>query len=372
MHNVPKLIYTGCIASLVPLFTLAQNKTMILAAEDEPSYLFLSNYRACGSVKSVQVSIYFVCRNFTGIDSAFISKTIDQKFDEKGKCVYEKTIDFYNGKTEQTDVLIYKNDRYNSLHFNHDSSKYRREKWKKVGRKHVKHTSFNPYTDTIDTQDDIVTTRHRGRLVIEKTVIDNYDEHEVTTYLYALKHRILEQNNYTDRQQWLKKVWQYDAQRILMADTTFYLDKGNTTMMYIVTYDTSGNIVERLSRDIKYGKGSRQTYVYDAKNRMVEWNRFLNGGKLEMKGELTYDTSGNLKCEIVSTPDRQIINQRNYTYNKYNLLTSATLFGNGLADSFRYARKWEGVDKYDNWQKVTEYKNGEPMRITVRKIEYYK
>jgi hypothetical protein len=375
MYNIPKLQISLYLAFIVPISTLAQNKNgIILAAEIEPTFLYLSNYGAVGPVKSVHVSIYFVNRHSTDIDSVSISKTIDQIFDENGRNRYEKITDYYRGKVERTEVLTYEGDKCNSIYYKEDSSYYRREQWTKIGkRKSVKHTSYNPFTDSIDTEDEIFIRRRRGKLLIVKEVHDKHDLREVRTTRFTRKHQPLVQKVETYNEVWLEKVWTYSANMVLLADTTFHLKKGKTTDMYIVSYDANGNVIERGGWCYEYNHAkSRQTYVYDSNNSEVEHYQYRADGSLELWGRLVYDAHGNLTSDTGYDSDSLAHSQNLFIYNEFNQMTSATLWGRGLADTIRYTRKWEGMDKYDNWQKVTEYKNGEPMLITIRTIEYYK
>lgn len=364
------------LVTILPLFSFAHgDSSKVLVRVDEPFKTSVSNYDARGPKKSISVSVYSISGHSIDTNSSYLLKTIERNYDERGNCIYEKTIDFDSGKAVLTQITKKERKFYEAVSFDKDSSYFKKEKWERINKKYsFRHTSYAPLeTDTTDVEDENYTSRHRGRLVAMKRTIDRHDEREATITRYDRRHRPTEQNYYTYGKQWLKKTWEYDKNQILLADTTVYLENGKATMQNIVRYDRNGNIVEQLNNVFRYNSSStRQTFKYDSNNHQTEWNQYLADGSLQMKEKSLYDNRGNLVKEIVMTNVEKFNFERTYSYNKYDLITAES--GTNADSTYHYERTndWEQTDPYGNWLKVTEYLNGLPQRITVRKIEYYR
>jgi flagellar hook protein FlgE len=333
-------------------------------------------YDIKGPKKKLDVSVFSVNENDSDIKQANLIRTVNCEFDLQRDRVGEVNTKSSSGKTEFTSIFKREKQNWELLEFDKDSSYFRRETWVRKNRKYssriIHDGAFDSDSDYNEHEEYI--SRRRGKLVISKQIIDYHYVRETTKTWYTKKHKPKLKKNYSYGIPWLKQTWKYDNSGKLKEDETLHLRDGRPIYQYIYRYDKNGNIIEEFNNILDYrSSSSHLVYKYDSNNREIESVKYDADGSLVAKWTKTYDLSGNVIIEKSQYKDGNKSYLSTFKYNNYNLRIEeywCDEYSHPIS-CYKIESHWENIDKFGNWGKVTEYLNGVPQVITMRKIEYY-
>jgi len=219
-----------------------------------------------------------------------------------------------------------------------------------------------------NTQLDRTQMTYDGKNLMEKKTFSNQDTpNGKITYIYDRKGNLKGENIYLDSEYvQAKNLFQYDSQNRKIAETSYSKDK----VLYTTEYEYSGkNLIRKETKDADGKLLSSEKTAYDEKGNPVARYSYDSYDNAETKDEFIYDKNNNLiQWNLARNNAKEM--QVDYTYDGHNNITATkAINGKGeIMDDHTYTYEY---DKEGNWTKKIISVNGKPAIITERTFTYF-
>jgi hypothetical protein len=329
-----------------------------------------------GKVKSVAISGYKLKHTSAGNQKSKVIFTSSSKYNESGNI-----LEFISSAIEDTleDQAVKFNAVRSIYKYDDQGNLTGKNDYKADGS--LDDSSFYK-VDSKGSRVDYYTYKADG--VLESHTVSEYNIHgdliELTEYV---KDKFKSRTTYTydsngnetdevgfgedGKIKW-KEVLSYDESGRL-TEVVDYKEDDSFDARFTYRYDTRGNLAEETEYHSDTSSlNKRTTTKYDLKGEPVEINHFNQHGRLI--NQIKVDNFGLHFTDIAYNPDGVLKSVISRKYDdKANEIEDDRFF---TKDSVRvkYNYKFE-YDKTGNWTKNTTSKNGKPIQLTERQIEYY-
>ncbi len=190
-----------------------------------------------------------------------------------------------------------------------------------------------------------------------------------TTYTYDNNWNETDETGFDENGQvkWMEVLKYNDAGNL--TEVTDYKQDNTIDAQFTYRYDTRGNMGEETEYYSDTStRNKRTTTKYDLKGEPIEINHFNYAGRLV--NQVKVDNSGLHFTEIAYNPDGVLKSVISRKYDDHANETEDDRFYTKDSVRVKYNYKFE-YDKTGNWTKNTTSKNGKPIQVTERQIEYY-
>lgn len=232
-----------------------------------------------------------------------------------------------------------------------------------------------------------------GKVVKSKLIDDYFDTRY--NYKYDSVNQLIEERVFNTKGE-VSSAYSHIYDKEGNCTETILRSDGFVVLRYVYGYDEKGN----RRTVVEYGKDDeilkKKAYHYDAAGRKTKEYIYRKNGAFIRKILYTYDANGNLIKYLDAHPNGQII--KKYTYKvdaKGNVIEKCSFDTNGRIE-FKETYKYDGqknqtqfykfksdgvplfkktaqykTDTRGNWTQRIGYKNGKPVYITSRVVQYY-
>jgi hypothetical protein len=209
-----------------------------------------------------------------------------------------------------------------------------------------------------------------GSKIEERNIYLNDDTQSKRIFTFDNNEMLIESNYYDSKNNLISKTKMKNDDKGNEIELNDYNSYGELNTKWLYKYDSRDNQIEGNNYSSDGNLSSRWTYNYDSNGNKIETNCFDSNGNISFKWATLYDKKGNaIECKYLNSLGT-ITSKWTMEYDENNNKTVYNYndFENNTAENRTYKYDY---DKTNNWTRQIIFKNGIPLFIIEREIEYY-